>query len=60
MASLDDEQTNNNRILYMDEETVSHSKAGAFFKKLKRTVARSANIKTGSSLKIAGFDFSVK
>lgn len=49
-----------NHIFLLDEETVAHTKAGAFFKKLKRTVARTANIKTGNSLKIAGFEFAVK
>ena len=49
-----------NHIFLMEEETVAHTKAGAFFKKLKRTVARTANIKTGNSLKIAGFEFAVK
>jgi hypothetical protein len=54
-----DEQ-NDNRIFLMDEEDVAHSKAGILFKKLKRTVARTAKIKTGNSLKIAGFEFAVK
>ena len=56
----EDEELNNDRILGMDANTVNRSKAGVFFKKLKRTVARSANIKTGNSLKIAGFEFAVK
>ena len=59
-AVMDAEETNNNHILFMDEEKVTRSKTGAFFKKLKRTVARSTNIKTGSSLKFAGFEFAVK
>lgn len=61
LASLDeDEEANNDRILGMDADAVGRTKAGVFFKKLKRTVARSANIKTGNSLKIAGFEFAVK
>jgi len=61
LASLqEDEEVNNDRILGMDADAVGRSKAGVFFKKLKRTVARSANIKTGNSLKIAGFEFAVK
>jgi hypothetical protein len=54
------DETNHNRIFLMDEEDVTHSKAGILFKKLKRTVARTAKIKTGNSLKIAGFEFAVK
>ncbi len=61
LASLEeDEEVNNDRILGMDADAVGRTKAGVFFKKLKRTVARSANIKTGNSLKIAGFEFAVK
>ncbi len=61
LASLDEnEEVNNDRILGMDADAVGRTKAGVFFKKLKRTVARTANIKTGNSLKIAGFEFAVK
>ncbi|RYZ29387.1 MAG: hypothetical protein EOP49_40625 [Sphingobacteriales bacterium] len=59
-AMLDDEETNDNHILFMDEDKIAQTKTGAFFKKLKRTVVRSANIKTGNSIKIAGFEFAVK
>lgn len=57
---LEEPEHNDDKILLMNEEDVARSKAGAFFKMLKRTVARSANIKTGNSLKIAGFEFAVK
>ncbi|MBC7866879.1 MAG: hypothetical protein H7X88_05030 [Gloeobacteraceae cyanobacterium ES-bin-316] len=57
---VEEEEENDNRILGMDADKVSRTKTGIFFKKLKRTVARSANIKTGNSLKIAGFEFAVK
>ncbi|HSN61185.1 MAG TPA: hypothetical protein VLR49_09625, partial [Ferruginibacter sp.] len=59
-AVMDEEETNNNHILFMNEENVTRSKTGAFFKKLKRTVARSTNIKIGNSFKFAGFEFAVK
>ncbi len=55
-----EEEAEDNHILGIEAETVGRTKAGVFFKKLKRTVARSANIKTGNSLKIAGFEFAVK
>lgn len=57
---MEEPQQNDNHILFMDEETVARTKAGVFLKKLKRTVTRSTNIKTGNSLKIAGFEFAVK
>jgi hypothetical protein len=42
--------------LYMDEDDVKRSKAGGFFRKVKRFVARTANIKSGNTLQIAGFE----
>jgi hypothetical protein len=59
VASLNSE-ANNDRIFILDEEDVSRSKAGALYKRLKRTVARTAGVKPGNSLKIAGFEFAVK
>jgi hypothetical protein len=61
MASLNaNTDDNNDHIFLMDEDDVNRSKAGAFFKRLKRTVARTAGVKPGSSLKIAGLEFAVK
>lgn len=61
MASLNSNtDDNNDHILLMDEDDVNRSKAGVFFKRLKRTVARTAGVKPGNSLKIAGFEFAVK
>lgn len=54
------EETNDDRILYLNEEDVSRSKAGGFFRKIKRTITRKANIKTGNGLKIAGFEIALK
>jgi hypothetical protein len=45
-----------NKILYMDEDNVKRSKAGGFFRKIKRFVTRTANIKSGNTLQIAGFE----
>lgn len=60
-TSLDaEEDYNDNHIFMMDEEKVSRTKAAGFFKKIKRTVERTTKIKTGNSLKIAGFEFAVK
>lgn len=49
-----------NKILYMDEDDIKRSKAGGFFRKVKRFVERTANIKTGNSLQIAGFEIAAK
>ena len=57
VASLNENDKSENKILYMDEDDVKRSKAGGFFRKVKRFVERTAKIKTGSSLKIAGFEF---
>ncbi|MEO5942383.1 MAG: hypothetical protein ABIP30_02580 [Ferruginibacter sp.] len=61
-AGLTDANTeaNNDRILYMKEENVSRSKAGIFFKKIKRMVERTTNIKTDKGLRIGGFEVALK
>jgi hypothetical protein len=53
-------EANNDRILYMKEENVSRSKAGIFFKKIKRMVERTTNIKTDKGLRIGGFEVALK
>ncbi|MEP6711926.1 MAG: hypothetical protein ABJA37_05910 [Ferruginibacter sp.] len=53
-------ENNNDRILYMNEETVSRSKAGSFFRKLKRVVERNTNIKTDKGLRLGGFELAIK
>ena len=54
-ASFTDNETSNNRILYMDEDDVKRSKVGTAFKKFKRMIERTAKIKTGNPIRIAGF-----
>ena len=54
-ASFTDTDENNNTILYMDEDEVKRSKVGTVFKKFKRMIERTANIKTGNPIRIAGF-----
>jgi hypothetical protein len=51
---------NDNKILYMDEDNVKKSKLGGFFRKVKRMVDRNTSIKTGNSIKVAGFDIAIK
>jgi len=61
MAALNnDTEENSDRIFLLDEDDVNRSKAGAFFKRIKRTVARTTGVKPGNSLRIAGFEFAVK
>jgi hypothetical protein len=53
-------ESNNDHILYMKEETLNRSKAGIFFRKLKRVVERNTNIKTDKGLRIGGFELALK
>lgn len=53
------EEPNNNKVLYMNEENVKRSKLGGFIRKVKRVVERTANVKTGNSIKVAGFDIAL-
>lgn len=53
------EESNNNKVLYMNEENVKRSKLGGFIRKVKRVVERTANVKTGNSIKVAGFDIAL-
>ena len=54
------DENNANRILYMNEETVTRSKAAGFFRKIKRVVQRNTNIKTEKGLHIGGFELAIK
>lgn len=49
-----------NKILFLDEEDVKKTKIGGFFRKIKRFVERTAKIKPGNSLQIAGFEIASK
>jgi hypothetical protein len=53
-------EKNENKILYMNEDDVKRTKLGGFFKKIKRVVERTANLKTGNSIQIAGFEIAAK
>jgi hypothetical protein len=55
-VALSNIEKGENKILYMDEDNVKRSKAGGFFRKIKRFVTRTANIKSGNTLQIAGFE----
>ncbi len=59
-VALSNIEKSENKILYMDEDDVKRSKAGGFFRKIKRFVTRTANIKSGNSLQIAGFEIAAK
>lgn len=50
------EEKNDDKVLYMEEEKVKKTKLGGFFRKVKRVVERTANIKPGNGIKVAGFD----
>ena len=51
---------NNNKIFYMNQETVTRSKVGGLFRRVKRVIERNTNIKTGNGVKIAGFEIALK
>ena len=46
-----------NKIFYIDEDEVKRSRPFGFLKKAKRFVERTANLKPGNTLRIAGFEF---
>lgn len=50
----------NDRILNLDDDKSKHSKFGGFLRKVKRTLERTANIKTGDEVKVAGFEIAIK
>jgi hypothetical protein len=54
------EEKNDDKVLYMEEEKVKKTKLGGFFRKVKRVVERTANIKPGNGIKVAGFDIAIK
>lgn len=58
--AYNDNDDSNNKILYMDEDDVKRSKAGGIFRKVKRFVERTAKVKTGNTLRIAGFAIASK
>jgi len=54
------DENNDDRVLYMSEEKVKKTKLGGFIRKAKRVLERTANIKTGDGLKVAGFEIALK
>ena len=55
-----DEAKADTKVLYMDEDKVKRTKVGGFFRKLKRVIERTTNIKTGNGISVAGFEIAVK
>jgi hypothetical protein len=53
------EEENNNKVFYISEEKVKRSKLGGFIRKVKRVVQRNTSVKTGNSIKVAGFDIAL-
>jgi hypothetical protein len=53
------EEQNNNKVFYISEEKVKRSKLGGFIRKVKRVVQRTTTVKTGNSIKVAGFDIAL-
>lgn len=58
---IDNSEESNNRILFMDEEKIKKTKLGGIFRKVKRVLERSANIKAGNNnIKVANLEFSIQ
>ncbi len=55
-----EEEPNDNKILYIEEETIKRTKIGGLFRKVKRVFERTASIKTGDGIKLAGFEIALK
>ena len=53
-------ETGNNSILFISEDKINRSKFSGLFRKVKRVLTRNANIKGGSSVKIAGFEIATR
>jgi hypothetical protein len=53
-------ENSDTKILYMDEENIKRTKLGGLFRRIKRVVERTTNIKTGNSVKVAGFEIALK
>ena len=53
-------ETNNNHILFINEERLNRSKISGVFRKVKRVLERNTSIKAGNAIKIAGFGFAVR
>ena len=61
LAMLDTQDANtDNKILFVNEEQVTRTKAGGFLRKFKRLVERNTKLKPGDEIRIAGFSFAVK
>ncbi|MEO7768031.1 MAG: hypothetical protein ABIS01_11415 [Ferruginibacter sp.] len=57
------EENNYDRILFMNEEKIKKSKLGGIFRKVKRVLERSANIKQGDNnnkIKVANLEFAIQ
>ncbi|MEO6733415.1 MAG: hypothetical protein ABIN01_19490 [Ferruginibacter sp.] len=57
----DNAEENNDRVLYMNEETIKKTKLGGIFRKVKRVLERNANIKPGGNhIKVANLEFAIQ
>ena len=49
-----------NHILFIKEERLDRSKASGLFRQVKRVLSRNANVKAGTTVKIAGFEIAAR
>ncbi len=54
-------EESSNHVLFMDQEKVKKTRIGGFFRKVKRVVERTTNIKTGgNNFKVANLEFAIQ
>lgn len=49
----------NNKIFFMNEETITRSKAAGLFRKVKRIIEQNTNIKTANGIRIGGYEIAL-
>ncbi|MEO6548503.1 MAG: hypothetical protein ABIN94_10910 [Ferruginibacter sp.] len=56
------QEDNNDRVLFMDEEKIKKTKLGGIFRKVKRVLERTANIKQdgNNKIKVANLEFAIQ
>ncbi|MDO9374108.1 MAG: hypothetical protein Q7T76_06810 [Ferruginibacter sp.] len=54
------ENRNEDHVFFLPEDKVKKTKLGGFFKKVKRVIERTANVKEGNNIKVANLEFAIQ
>lgn len=54
------ENKNDDHVFFVPEEKVKKTKLGGFFRKVKRVIDRTANVKDGNNIKVANLEFAIQ